>query len=120
MGGNIWIKRQDCMHMGGYRVYWLVLLLFAFPMRVLLSAINGIGISLSLADVIRGITAVGSLSVRFGWYIYFFALAVITYPLLVKAVDNLRINGVLLCYLVCGAALILRFFLVPCSFEFFR
>ena len=102
-------KSKFARILGAYRVYWFVLLVFAFPMRVLFSELNGSGIQLSLNEVMRSITAVGSLSIRFGWYIYFFALAVITYPFIIKSLDTVKISGVLLCYFVCVISIILRF-----------
>lgn len=95
---------------GGYLTYWIILVMFSFPMRILFTAVvEKKMVHLSALEVVKSLTAISSDSVMFGWYIYFFALAVFTYPFLVKVVDGIEINGIVLVYMICFVFLVLRF-----------
>lgn len=87
---------------GVYSVYWFVLIIFAFPARVLFSFLqDGFIPKMTVLEVIKGIAAISSKSVRFQWYVYFFAMAVLTYKTIVSAISRIKINPVVLIYAVC-------------------
>lgn len=95
---------------GGYRTYWVVLIVFAFPVRFFMEVIiGGLPLNLSTVDLIRSLTALSSSSVKFGWYIYFYALAIISFEPARRITDRIRVNGWVKMLIICILCLGLRF-----------
>lgn len=103
-------KDRDYAESGGvYQTYWFVLFAFAFPVRVIFQKlIDNAPIGLDLRQVLMSLLAINSESIRFQWYIYFFALAVVTYGFLAKFADRIKMGAIIKSYLVCVMFMVAR------------
>ena len=79
---------------GIYFSYLIVLLLFCFPIRVLESLlVTGNFPAITVAETVRSLTALSSQSVKYCWYVLFFALAVVTYAPCEKLLNRIKLSG---------------------------
>lgn len=92
-----------------YWLYWLVLILFAFPMRILMALLSGNGFpAISSVEILKSLFALESESVKFQWYIYFYVLALFTYPWFNRATKAIHCGFVMKMIGICLAFLLLR------------
>lgn len=94
---------------GVYKTYWFVLFAFAFPVRYIFQRlIDNTSIVFGFRQALMSLLAINSESVRFQWYIYFFALAVVTYGFLTKLVDRIKMGAIIKSYLICVIFMVAR------------
>lgn len=99
---------------GVYFSFYIAMFFFCFPVRLICHYYEtGEIIRISFYDIIAGLTGYHSKSVYYGWYVYFFALAVLTYKPLKRLCDNMPVKNAfikvivvliasLACRTVCG------------------
>ena len=75
-----------------YQTYWIILVMFAFPARIISSMINSETIAINAGDIILSIVGIRSVSVMFQWYIFFFACAVLTFRPLWNLTKRIRLR----------------------------
>lgn len=75
-----------------YQTYWIVLVLFALPARILSSMINSEPITIDAGDILLSVVGIRSASVMFQWYIFFFACAVLTFKPLWSLTKRIRLK----------------------------
>ena len=89
-----------------YLSYWVVLLVFDFPIRILSTAINeGVFPEVSIGEILLSILAIKSSSSLFQWYVFFFGTAVIAFPFLWERVQ--AANKPIVCLIILGFAAII-------------
>ena len=109
-------ERIFSLNGGIYPKYWLALLLFCFPMRILFETVlQHQPLQLTLPEALLSLFAVTSQSCQYCWYILFFALAVLTYPLLARMMGKIPLKGAKKLILVCGSLLAVRICLARLS-----
>lgn len=81
-------------HGGVYYLFYVAMFLFCFPVRGICWYIEtGELLKISLKDAIFGLTAYHSESVFYGWYVYFYAMAVLTYKLFKALFDRVHLKN---------------------------
>lgn len=94
---------------GSYWTYWIILVLFSFPIRAMMTqVIDNSVLLISLGEIIKSLCAFSSKSVVFGWYIYFFAMAVFSFGFWRRVIDKIKWPSLIKIYFVCGVAFFLR------------
>lgn len=83
------LERILSLKSGIYPKYWLSLLLICFPARVLCGhLLEGTAFTTNVKEIILSTLAIESKSSPYCWYVSFFALVVLTYPLLLKIISK--------------------------------
>ena len=94
---------------GIFPKYWLSLLIVSFPARLICDYfIQGIEFKTTYLEIIRSILALSSKSSQYCWYILFFAIAVLTFPLFKKWISNSKMHALGLIILTLGVSFIIR------------
>ena len=90
-------NRKFRMILNIYFSYWVMLFLFALPIRVLLKE----DVSFTLENFIYNILAIESRSISFGWYVLFYAIAVVTYKHWYKLFNRFSFSPFVKMIIVC-------------------
>lgn len=101
-------KERIC---GLYLKYWAILILFAFPARIINGLVNHISLKIGWKSIILSVFALKSASVMFQWYIFFFACAVITFSPLRNCLEKIKIKVVWKYLLLIVISIVPRFLL---------
>lgn len=73
-----------------YKTYWIILLLFSFPARIINCYLNLQKLNISLSEVVLSSLAIKSTSCMFQWYVFFFALASFSFEKIWKYVRKIK------------------------------
>lgn len=80
-----------------YSKYWFILILFDVPIRLIASVINEGNLPhFNSLEIVLSLFAIQSYSALFQWYVFFFAIAVLTYPYVWKRLRKTK-NPIMLC-----------------------
>ena len=104
-----WLGRIISLKSGIYPKYWLSLLLVCFPARLLCGYLmEGNAFTTNAKEVFFSIFAIESKSSPYCWYVSFFALVVLTYPLLQRSISKINIRPVNIIAVILMASFALR------------
>ena len=83
-----------------YSKYWFILVLFDVPIRLIASVINEGNLPhFNILEIVLSLFAIQSYSALFQWYVFFFAIAVLTYPYVWKRLRKTK-NPIMLCFVL--------------------
>lgn len=92
-----------------YQTYWLVLLFWGLPIRLIISFCTSNEVTISAKDIILSVLGIRSSSIMFGWYVFFYGCAVLTFGPIWNIVKNK--HTLITVVLLIGFSIVPRFFL---------